>query len=148
MKIIHLTLLLMFQSILFFGQDTPEKITENFFKIYVNNKKNALDTIFFTNKYFSQEQTNEVSKKLNDLVSIIGDYCGNEFIQKQSAGNSFVLYKYVVKYERQPLKFTFVFYKPKETWVLYNFNFESDLDTDLENVAKINLFLNSLPPPR
>lgn len=141
MKYFYIPLILMLHCFSFFGQDAPEKTIEKFFKTYSKDNGAALDTIFSSNKYFSKETTIELSKKLGELVAVIGEYCGEELIQKQIASKDFVLYNYIVKYERQPIKFTFIFYKPKESWVLYNFNFENNLEVDLQNASKISLFL-------
>lgn len=120
----------------------PKKMAEAFFTTYVKNPTEALNSIFATNKYFSKVETNVVSKKLNDFIKIIGKFEGYEFIQTEAVGTGLVLYNYIVKYERQPLKFTFIFYKANEIWMLYNFKFESELDAELEKAAQINFSLH------
>ena len=123
------------------GQQSPQTIAEDFFIKYEKSTSEAINYIFSTNHYFSKQQTTDFIKKVNDGLRALGDYCGNELIQKENIGSSFILFNYLVKYERQPVKFSFIFYKPKDTWLLYNFNFNAELDIELQSAAKINLLI-------
>lgn len=123
------------------SQEMPETITNNFFKLYENNVTDAVSYVFSTNHYFTKPQVIEITKKLNDVIKIVGEFYGYEPIQKESIGNNFILLNYIIKYERQPIKFSFVLYKPKDKWILYNFNFNSELDEELQSAAKINLLI-------
>lgn len=81
----------------------------------------------------------ETSKiKLNDLIEQLGAYQGYEFITEKRAGQSYILKSFLVKYDRQPIRFTFVLYKPKDVWNLQNFTFEADFDTELTEAAGID----------
>ena len=66
----------------------------------------------------------------------MGDYQGEEFIYKGGIGESFSTYIYLVKYDRQPIRFTFEFYRPKEKWILYSFKFDDNFDEDFEEAIK------------
>ena len=43
----------------------------------------------------------------------------------------------MVRFDRQPMRFTFIYYKPSEKWNLYSLNFSPNLDEELEQTAKI-----------
>jgi hypothetical protein len=44
-----------------------------------------------------------------------------------------------VKYDKQPVRFIFIFYKPKTTWNIYTFQFNTNLDEELTNAASVDL---------
>jgi hypothetical protein len=77
---------------------------------------------------------NEVNKYTVDYV---GKYYGNELITKKQFSESFVLYSYVFKYDRQPIRFIFKFYKPNDKWMLYSMKIDRDLDDEIEQSAKL-----------
>lgn len=116
-----------------------EKIVTDFFETYATNPEKALDDIFKTNDWLmkNQDGITSVKSKLNLNIELMGEYCGYEKIIKRQLGKSMVLESYLVKYERQPLRFTFKFYKAKDTWILFNFQFDEDADDELEESAKI-----------
>jgi hypothetical protein len=129
-----------FISFLSFGQTGPEDILSSFFKEYVDNPSKAVEEIYETNPWSMrikdgiETMKNEVNKYTEDYV---GKYYGYEVITKKQLGESFVLYAYEVKYDREPMRFTFIFYKPNKKWTLCSFKIDSDLDEELKDAAKI-----------
>lgn len=138
-KVILLTAVL-FISIISFGQNQPEDITRNFFIEYSKNPTNAVDNIYATNKWMSRakDAIDNLKKNVQGYTEdFIGKYYGYEIITKKQLSESFVLISYLVKYERQPLRFTFELYKPNDKWILFSFNIDSDIDDEVEQAAKI-----------
>lgn len=43
----------------------------------------------------------------------------------------------LVKYDRQPLRFSFTFYKAKDVWQLYNFEYIDRLIEELDESSKV-----------
>jgi len=112
---------------------------ENFFKKYKTSSDSAIDYLFSTNKLFTnQAQINLLKSKLDSLGLSIGKYEGRELIAQKNAGTSLVIYSYLVKHENQPVRFIFMFYKPKDQWELYRFNYDDAMDLELIEAAKIN----------
>ena len=111
-----------------------------FFKKYKDDGTGpAIDYLFGTNKLFTDTAQITVLKgKLDALRQTIGKYTGKELIDQKSASPSLVFYSYLVKHESQPIRFTFIFYKPQNDWVLYRFKYDDQMDTELENAGKIN----------
>jgi len=84
----------------------------------------------------SQDAIQNLKSQLGNLQPLVGEYYGFEPITIKSAGKSFVLYSFLVKYDRQPIRFTFEFYKPQDKWRVFSFSFDEELDDEVEEAAK------------
>lgn len=109
-----------------------------FFKKYKTSPDSAIDYIFATNKLFTNlAQINAVKAKLDSGQAALGKYLGKELISQKSVSPGFVGYTYLAKHENEPIRFTFIFYKPQNDWILYRFNFDDAIDTELFDALKI-----------
>ena len=137
-KVISIGLLL--YSLQSFAQNDPPKIIEAFFKLYEEKDSgSALDYLFGTNKWMddSKDQIENVKFKIhNTVVKSMGDYFGYDLVTKKTVGDKLVFYSYVLKYDRQPIRFNFLFYNPNGTWRLQNFSFDDKIKDELEEGAK------------
>lgn len=130
------------------AQETPIKLVETFFEQYKNHGISvALDTLYSTNKWVnkSQDMIVQLKSKMQmelENVDFIGEMHGYETIVIKSLNSSFKLYSYLVKYDRQPIRFTFQFYKPKDDWMIYSFQYDGELSNELEESAKIYYDIN------
>lgn len=123
------------------AQSSINEITNEFFKVYEKNPQKAVDYIFSTNNWMSKEKNYDVENVKSQLLNftgLVGDYYGYEKITEKSLGESLKLVSYIIKYDRQPIRFTFLFYKPKDVWKIQNFKFDDNLDAEIEESAKIN----------
>ena len=122
---------------------TPEEHITQFFKEYASEGAGkALDNLYATNPWISQSGDAVINLKnnLNSLTKeLVGSYVGKELIVKRTIGESYVLYSYMVKYERQPFRFTFQYYKPRDNWMIFGFFFDDQLDDELEESAKLQM---------
>ena len=131
---------LVFLTLNTFAQQGSEDIINTFFKEYTKNPSKAVENIYATNPWTArikdgiETMKNEVNKFTMDYV---GSYYGYELITKKQLSESFVLYSYMVKYDRQPIRFLFTVYKANDKWCLYSFKIDSELDDELEQAAKI-----------
>ena len=126
-----------FLGLIFFFVSCGEKkepsklLIDNFFEIYKTKGSNeALNDIFQTNKYLikhSQSDIEHLKESLGSLVSVLGNYNGYEILSQYSIGKSIIHYCCIVKYDTQPIRFNFIFYKSSNTWILYNFNYDNNL---------------------
>jgi len=119
---------------------TPIALIDTFFKKYKSDGTSAaIDYLFGTNKLFTDANQIAVLKvKLDSLQKSVGQYLGKELIAQKNAGMSLVFYSYLVKFTNQPVRFTFMFYKPQNDWVLYRFKYGDQMDAELEEAGKIN----------
>ena len=130
---------LIFCSITSMAQNDPQKIVDEFFKLYKDKGANsAVDYIFSTNKWMnqSQDQLDNVKFKLNSNIKLIGDYAGFNLISKKTLGEHLIFYTYMVRYDRQPLRFSLLFYKPTTDWRLLNFSYDDNMDEELQEASK------------
>ncbi len=116
-------------------------LIDNFFKKYKEDGTSAaIDYLFGTNKLFANNaQISLLKQKLDSLRIALGPFNGRELIVQKTAAPSLVFYSYLVKHENQPLRFTFMFYKPKNDWVLYRFKFDDQIDSELEQAGRIDM---------
>lgn len=120
------------------GQTTMKEITDKFFNLYATDPIKAVEYGFSTNKWFERKQddVSNVKNKLKNLVDLLGDYYGYELLTEKTAGQSSKMVSFIVRYDREPLRFNFLFYKPKDVWQLSKFTFDEGIDKDLEEATK------------
>lgn len=116
----------------------PQTIIDNFFKKYISSPSDAVDYIFSTNKSFKPNQISEIKGKLTGTALTIGTFYGYEQITTKNTSPSLILFSYLAKHDRQPIRFTFMFYKPQDKWILYKFKFDDGFEAELEESAKIS----------
>ncbi len=137
----NLIILILLISWVSFAQNTPKEIAEKFFDDYVENGASvALDNLYFTNKWInrSADAVANLKSKMEGLnLEFVGEYYGHELISEKQLGQSYALLAYLAKFDRQPIRYVFQFYKPKDRWVVYSFKYDSSIDDEIEESAKI-----------
>lgn len=110
------------------------EIVSNFFRAYEKEPQKAIENVFNSNKWlnFEKNQKDTVFLKLNNLISQLGAYQGYETIKSINIGKSYRVISAIAKYERQPLRFNFILYKPLNDWQVQNFNFDVNIENELE----------------
>lgn len=124
---------------------TPEIIIEKFFDLYKSESPDsALDYILSTNQWVNKS-SNELKSSIQNITSQIGKYRGNELIVKRSIGKNYFIWSYMIKYDRQPIRFHFIFYRPLEKWQLQDFRYDDEFETELLEAAKVYRIMENLP---
>ena len=121
-------------------KDYPElnKIIATFFEKYGNGTPDqAVNYLFETNRDVNIAQLKETRDKLSSVSLLAGIYNGYEIITVQNRSASLVYYSYLVKHDKQPLRLTFIFYKPKGEWKALRFKFDDEVTTELEQSGKL-----------
>ena len=140
-------IVLLFQGNLF-SQNTPTKIIDEFFERYEKEGITiALDSLYATNKWVTNSPGLVIQLKSKIKMALgnedfIGEMHGYEPISVKTLGSSFKLYSYLVKYDRQPIRFTFKFYKPQDDWILYTFKYDFNIPEEIEEAAKLYYEIN------
>jgi hypothetical protein len=116
-----------------FAQSTTKEIEDTFFTIYSKDPGKAVEYAFSTNKYFRNlhDDVAKLSKKLKILIFQCGDYCGYELLTEKTAGQNLKMVTYILRYSREPIRFTFFLYKPNDKWQVNDFAFDEDIDKNL-----------------
>jgi len=123
-----------------FAQQEPQELIDQFFTSYEADAGKAVRELYKTNPW-----TERAKDDVDNIVNIVngfneeslGAYFGNELIITKKYSESFILYSYMVKYDRQPLRFLFKFYKPNDKWMLYSFSLDDEIDAEIEEAAKL-----------
>lgn len=139
--IILVMLLFAFTSTNLIAQDSPEIIIKAFFDTYEKDGgKKALDDLYATNPWTVrvQDAINDVKTKFSRFdKDLVGEYYGYEKLVSKKLGESYALYTYFMKFDRQFLRVTFKFYKPNNEWRLASFKFDDEFDNEIEEAAKL-----------
>lgn len=134
MKKLLVFLCFVFITTLQYGQKNYEELSTEFFTKYEYNTDMAFDYIFGTNKWMEGDVagTATVKQQINNISTQLGEYIGYEKISEKYLGKDMVYVVYIVKYERQPLRFLFQYYKPKDTWMLFSVKYDENLQEELK----------------
>lgn len=125
-NIIFLFSLIVLTSSTIQAQKTSEEVIQEFFQTYKINSSDAIDIAFQHNKWM-QEQEKEIFNlkyQLGETIKLLGEYLGYEKIEEISLGESLKKLTFIVKYERQPLRFILNLYKPKNDWGIQDLYFD------------------------
>lgn len=123
------------------AQDSPEVIIQDFFENYkLKGAGVAVDELYATNPWTTriQDAINNVKTQLARFnEDLVGKYHGYEKLTTRKIGESYILYSYFIKFDRQFLRLTFQFYKPDDEWRLASFQFDDSFDEEVEEAAKL-----------
>lgn len=134
-KLLLLICILSFTT-LSYAQNSTDEITTKFFKIYEQSTDKAFDYIVGTNKWMlgKKDGIEKLKFNLREFTNVTGDYIGFEKLTEKALGESLKIVVFMVKYDRQPLRFIIKYYKAKDTWMLYDIKFDVNLDADFLKV--------------
>lgn len=116
-------------------------MVDKFFIDYQNSgSSEAIDKLYSTNKWMDRA-TDAITKLKGQLEGLnedfVGKYYGYELIVEKKLAESYILLSYLVKFDRQPVRYTFQFYKPKDNWLIYSFKFDGGIGDEIEEAAKL-----------
>lgn len=139
-----LLITLFFASFFSFSQSTPKEIAELFFKEFKESGATvAIDNLYKPNKWISKN-TDAIIQLKSQMAGLnedfVGKLYGHELMFEKKLADSYILFSYMVKYDRQPIRFTFQFYKPNTEWVIYSFKYDGNISEEVEEAAKLYNF--------
>ena len=141
LRIILLTAFLLIVGTSVYAQNTPKEMVGKFFEEYQDKGvSEALDNLYGTNKWMERNQdaiSNLKSQMQGLSEDYVGKFYGYELIVEKKLSESYLLLSYLVKYGRQPVRFTFQFYKPDQNWKVYSFKYDGGIDGEIEEAAKL-----------
>lgn len=123
----------------------PEQIIEKFFDVFISEGTDpALEYILSTNQWINDGDI-ELKSSVKKLISQLGTYNGKELIVKRSIGDNYILWSFMIRYDRQPIRFQFIFYRPSTKWQLQDFRYDDDLGIELIEAANAYRLMENLP---
>ncbi|MEM6784520.1 MAG: hypothetical protein AAF624_12390 [Bacteroidota bacterium] len=116
---------------------SPEAQVQRFFDTYAVQAEAAVDTFFTNNPYIesNREAVDGLTAQLGEVLGLVGPFRGYEVVAIRPLGERLVNYLVVVGHDRQPLRFSFTFYRPQETWQAQNFRYTDDFTGDFEQIG-------------
>lgn len=141
LKFTFALLVLMFSVFQLQAQQSPEVIIDTFFNNYEKKgASEAVNQLYATNPWTArvQDAINNVKTQFERFdKDLVGEYYGYEKLTEKKIGESYALYSYFIKFDRQFLRLTFQFYKPDKEWRLASFKFDDAFDEEVEEAAKL-----------
>lgn len=122
------------------AQQTPDQIIEQFFDDYQTNEPGAVIDSLYTHMPAAEDISEDIARlksQFTGLKDVVGKYRGYDLITEKSIADKFNVYSYLVRYDRQPVRFVFVFYKPADQWGLFSFSYDYDLLMELEQAVRL-----------
>jgi hypothetical protein len=114
-----------------------QKVVDDFFKTYKRKgHAEAIYELLGTNTWVAGKSAENVSTKLSEVLNEAGEYHGYEKIKESMYGTNLIQYTYLVRYERQPIRFLFRFYRPDKKWQTQGFEFEVEFLDELNETSK------------
>lgn len=119
---------------------TPEQFSKKFFDMYSTRPIDAIDYIFAQQKMTRdlKNDLTEIKRNLKNTINVLGNYDGYELITEKSINDSFKLMSYMVKYDKSPMRFIFIYYKPKDVWNVFTFQYNANLEDELTDAAGVD----------
>ncbi|GEM_PF-865145 len=124
------------------AQSSPVEYVEQFAQqLATEGPASAVDQLFATNEWMrgNRDARDNMVHQLSQVLPMVGAYHDKEQLAVTQAGSSLVFYTYLFLYDRQPLRFHFMFYRPADDWMLYNLSFNDSFSGELEEAHKLHL---------
>lgn len=114
------------------ADNEPKEIIKTFFSLFESvGNDSALNYFFSFNKYYFESSMEveliKLKAILNDTRGKLGKYYDYEIIEEKKLGKNFITISAFARFDRQPLKFLFTFYRVEGAWRTHNFRFTDEL---------------------
>jgi soluble cytochrome b562 len=116
-----------------------QKEIDKFFKLYEEGKiVEAVDSIYSTNKWMGNksDEIQNVKTQMQNLQTLVGEYHGKVKLGEESLEDRLTYISYLTMFERQPVRLEFVFYRPKDKWIIYSYSFDDNIDEELIDFSR------------
>ena len=130
------------------AQSSPVEYVEQFaHQLATEGPASAVDQLFATNEWMSgnRDARDNMVHQLSHVLPMVGGYHNKEQLAATQTGSSLVFYTYLFLYDRQPLRFHFMFYRPAGEWMLHNLSFDDALSGELEEAHSLRTLHRTVP---
>jgi len=121
------------------GADHLQQISSFFALIKKGQPKEAAEDLLSTNMEASSRMENKLSVEngLERMKDTLGAFKDFNIIREKKIGDRIVYVLAFALYEKQPVRFEFIFYKPEEKWLFLNVNFGLQTVEDILAVGRL-----------
>jgi len=98
-------------------------------------------TDFLSQNPWSAHDLNTVEKaraRLLSVTRVLGRYYGYQPLAEKTVGGRLVHASYLALYERHPLRFSFLFYKPNDVWLPLQLEFDDNFSHDIREAGRMD----------
>ncbi len=88
----------------------------------------------------------DVKAKLVNLPNVYGKYCHHSRMFERIVAGRFVFVDYIVLFEKQPVEFSFQFYRPRNKWILYGFSIDADIVNKMDSRIRKKMLISDIKP--
>lgn len=119
--------------------DYLQEISAFFATIKKGQPKEATDRLLSTNAEASARLDNKLSVQngLERMKDTLGEFKDFNIVKEKKIGDRIVYVLAFALYEKQPVRFEFIFYKPDEQWLFLNVNFGLQTVEDILAVGRM-----------
>ncbi len=106
--------------------------------IEAGNYGSAIDE-FYTTLPANPDELKKLRAQFVGLPDLVGEFRGHELISEAELSPRFVEQWLLVYFDRQPLSFRFAFYRPRDVWQPFAFEFNTDALQVLRELAVLEM---------
>ncbi len=96
------------------------------------------------NPWFAQDPdtVEKARARLLSVTKVLGRYYGYQLVAEKAVASRLVHASYLALYERHPLRFGFLFYKPDDVWRPLLLEFDDDFSHEIRNSVRMDGILS------
>ncbi|HVS15469.1 MAG TPA: hypothetical protein VMV46_16210 [Thermoanaerobaculia bacterium] len=110
-----------------------------FFERFAAGERNeAIDKLYGKNPWIplDGDGVRNIKAQLQGVGEVVGEYVGAVKVGELVVADRLVHVTYMALFERQPLRFEFEYYRARNEWMIFSFEFDGDIDDDLQAEAR------------
>lgn len=119
--------------------DYLQEISAFFATIRKGQPKEAAERLLSTNAEAASRLDNKLSVEngLERMKDTLGAFKDFNIVKEKKIGDRIVYVLAFANYEKQPVRFEFIFYKPEEQWLFLNVNFGLQTIDDILAIGRL-----------
>ena len=127
------------------GNAGYQVMVEAFFRQLQDGRVGDAAAQFLRQNPWSVQDPDTVEQARARLLSVtkaLGRYYGYQPLVEKALAGRLIHASYLALYERHPLRFSFLFYKPQDAWLPLQLEFDDDFGKEIRNAARMEGLLS------
>ena len=116
-----------------FGME-PKQLAEDFIQsLGTDHQDEAMENLFSTNSaaFMQKGRQDKMKLEISQMVRGGGKFSGADLLAEKQLGERMIGLTYLLRFNRSPIRFEFVFYKPDDRWMILKFSTRSGLADEI-----------------